>query len=174
MIRHSNFIWGTKKPRSHFCTSFSRWIAVTFFSSRKLRCDRWKFQVWVHHLNLIMSETWIFERQCGAHTAGFGGTERLLQCYYAVAVIVILLCKLTHAILLENLSQYPVSFHDHILAHQWGQICLRDRLGYFLLCIEDGIANSTNNTVSCLLLTHQPNCLNPNSQSLWYFLSFNL
>ena len=39
--------FGVQKPRSHFCTSFSRWIAVTYFSSRKLRCDRNKFQDWL-------------------------------------------------------------------------------------------------------------------------------
>ena len=38
--------FGVQKPRSHFCTSFSRWITVTYFSSRKLRCDRRKFQDW--------------------------------------------------------------------------------------------------------------------------------
>ena len=27
-----------QKPRSHFCSNFSRWIAVTYFSSRKFRC----------------------------------------------------------------------------------------------------------------------------------------
>ena len=31
--------FGVQKPRSHFCSTFSRWIAVTYFSSRKLRCD---------------------------------------------------------------------------------------------------------------------------------------
>ena len=38
-------IW-EKKPRSHFCSSFSKWIAVTYFSSRKLRQrhDRRTFQ----------------------------------------------------------------------------------------------------------------------------------
>ena len=38
-----------------------------------------------------MSSTWIFDGQCGALTASFRGTARLLQSYYAVAVIVILL-----------------------------------------------------------------------------------
>ena len=54
---------GVQKPRSHFC-NFSRWIAVTYFSSRKLWCDRRKFQdclhVWdnnivTHILTLSMS-----------------------------------------------------------------------------------------------------------------------
>ena len=40
--------FGVHKLRSHFCTSFSRWIAVTYFSNRKLRCDRRKFQDWGH------------------------------------------------------------------------------------------------------------------------------
>ena len=36
--------FGVQKPRLHFCSNFSRWIAVTYFSSRKLRCDMRKFQ----------------------------------------------------------------------------------------------------------------------------------
>ena len=36
--------FGVQKPRSHFCSSFSRWIARTYFSCRKLRCDRRKFR----------------------------------------------------------------------------------------------------------------------------------
>ena len=46
MIQHINLIWGTK-PRSHFRSNFSRWVAVTYFSSHKLRYYRRKFQDWV-------------------------------------------------------------------------------------------------------------------------------
>ena len=37
--------FGVQKPQSQFCTSFLIWIAVNYFSSRKLRCDMQKFQV---------------------------------------------------------------------------------------------------------------------------------
>ena len=44
--------FGVHKPRSHFCSNFSRWIAVTYFSSRKLRCHRRKFQDRLEHNNI--------------------------------------------------------------------------------------------------------------------------
>ena len=36
-------------------------------------------QLVVHHRNRITSSIWIFDQQCSAHTASFGGTARL--CY---------------------------------------------------------------------------------------------
>ena len=41
---------------------------------------------------LIKRSTWIFDWQCGTFTARFRGTGRLLQSYFAVAQIIILLC----------------------------------------------------------------------------------
>ena len=57
--------------------------------------------------NLIMSSTWIFARRYWYYAARFGGTARLLQSYFAVAMvafIVIWLCTLKIVILLCSID----------------------------------------------------------------------
>ena len=46
----------------------------------------------VPHGNLIISSTWIVDPRYGYYEVRFGGTAKVLQRYFAVAKIVILLC----------------------------------------------------------------------------------
>ena len=50
---------------------------VTFSCITELPFSAYK-QLVVHHWNFIMRSTWIFDQQCGAFSAQFGGTARLL------------------------------------------------------------------------------------------------
>ena len=47
-----------------------------------------------------MSSTWIFDPQYGYYKVRFGGSAKVLQSYFAVAKIVILLC--TYSVHCEN------------------------------------------------------------------------
>ena len=50
-----------------------------------------------------MSSTWIFDPRYGYYEVRFGGTSKVLQSYFAVTKIVILLC-------MQNLFQYGSDF----------------------------------------------------------------
>ena len=44
-----------------------------------------------------MSSTWIFDSRYGYYEVRFGGTAKVLQSYFAVAFIVIWLCRYEHS-----------------------------------------------------------------------------
>ena len=74
-LRCNSFKLRIHKPRLYFCSNFSRWITVTYFSSRKLRCDRRKFQDCVLRGGSLkahaLTQAWWVREMVGENNKGY-------------------------------------------------------------------------------------------------------